>query len=260
MKRFQRFTASVIACAVAVLSGITGTETAVPAEAVDEQSLKYAEIVVNAVNDVRVANGLRELAIRPVLLECSDIRAADLTGNFSHYRPDGSTCFTVLKSAGVSYGFVAENIAAGRSDPVATVQQWMDSAGHRENILSDSFTHIGVGYCYDPNTVYGHYWGMFLIGVYDGTEPYIYDDQYIPKRELGDPNGTKSINSADAAMILEYAAADAVGVDYPVVRAFDKAADVNADGEIDSIDASIILSYTAARGSGENVTLSDFIW
>ncbi len=261
MKRLQRFAAAVIAgLTFCLTTGISAGDAAIPADAVNDQSLKYAEIAVNAVNDIRVKNGLSELAITPVLLECSDIRAADLTQKFDHYRPDGSTCFTVLKSAGVPYAFVAENIGAGRADPVATIQQWMASDGHRANILGESYTHIGIGYAYDANTVFGHYWDMFLIGTYDGTEPYLFEGQYIPTRELGDPNGTKSINAADATMILEYAAANAAGVRYPVVRAFNKAADVNGDGSINSIDASIILCYSAAKGSGEDVVLSDFIW
>ncbi len=259
MKRI-RFTAVMLACLTAVLTSTAEMNVAVPVKAVDEDAIKKAEIAVCAVNDIRVQYGLSELAITPVLLESSAIRAAELPVNFDHYRPDGSTCFTVLKSAGVPYTFVAENIAAGRSDAAATVQQWMASEGHRANILGENYTHIGIGYSYAADSTFGHYWDMFLIGTYDGTEPYLFEDQYIPTRELGDPNGSKSINAADATVILEYAAADAAGLDYPVVRAFKKAADINGDGEIDSVDASSILSYSAARGSGEDVTLQDFIW
>lgn len=259
MKRI-RFTAAVLACLTAILTGTAEMNAAVPVKAVDADVLEKAEIAICAVNDCRVKEGLPELALTPALVECSTIRAQELPVNFDHYRPDGSTCFTVLKSAGVPYTFVAENIASGRSDPSATVQQLMASEKHKANILGKNYTHIGVGYAYAADSTYGHYWDMFLIGTYDGTEPYLFEDQYIPTRELGDPNGTKSINAADATVILEYAAAEAAGIDYPVVRAFPKAADVNGDGEIDSVDASIILSYSAARGSGEKVTLQDFIW
>ncbi len=259
MKRI-RFTAAVLACLTAVLTGTAEMNAAVPVKALDEDAIKKAEIAVCAVNDIRVQYGLSELAITPILLESSAIRAAELPVSFDHYRPDGTTCFTVLKSAGVPYTFVAENIAAGRSDAAATVQQWMASEGHRANILGKDYTHIGIGYSYAADSTFGHYWDMFLIGTYDGTEPYLFEDQYIPTRELGDPNGSKSINAADATVILEYAAAEAAGLYHPVVRAFKKAADVNANGEIDSVDASIILSYSAARGSGENVTLQDFVW
>jgi hypothetical protein len=222
--------------------------------------LRNAEIIINTVNDIRVSYGLSELATTPLLLDVSQIRAEELQTSFDHYRPDGSVCFTALKNAGIRYTYSAENIAAGRSDPVATVQQWMASEGHRENILGESYTHIGIGYSYAADSTYGYYWCMFLIGTYDGSDPYVYEDQYIPERELGDANGTKSINASDAAVILEYAAATAAGISYPVTAAFSKAADVNTDGNVDAVDASIILSYAATVGSGEKRELAEFIW
>ena len=66
---------------------------------------------------------------------------------FSHDRPDGTSCFTVLSQCGVSGFWTAgENIAAGTSNPEAAMEMWMNSEGHRANILSGDFTHIGVGY------------------------------------------------------------------------------------------------------------------
>ncbi len=260
MKRFSRnqFFALALTAAFAALPLHTGA--AVSAGEVDQISLKNAEIVICAINDIRVANGLSELSTTPLLLEVSDTRAEEIVLDFSHYRPDGSVCFTALKSEGITYSFSAENIASGRSNPVATVDQWMQSEGHRANILNENFTHIGIGYTYDPDSTFGYYWSMFLIGVYDGTSPYVYEDQYIPGRALGDVNGTKSVNADDASVVLQYAAQNSAGLHCNVVKDFKRAADVNSDGTINSIDASIILTYAAAMGSGQNITLEDCIW
>ncbi len=258
MKQFYRFVAAVTACCAAAIP--CSSYATVSAATTEETALNNAEIVINTVNNIRVSYGLNELAVTPLLLEVSNTRAEELAENFSHNRPDGSLCFTALKEAGITYSFVAENIAAGRADPVSTVDQWMNSEGHRENILGENYTHIGIGYYYDADSTYGHYWSMFLIGVTDGSEPYVYDDQYIPERELGDVNGTKSVNASDASTILQYSATMAVGREYPVVASFETAADVNADGSIDAVDASIVLAYSAAKGSGKDVTIQDFIW
>jgi len=79
------------------------------------------------------------------------------TGHFSHYGPDGSTPWQRLTAGGVSYSTAGENIAAGQSTPQSVMTAWMNSSGHRANILSSSFTHIGVGYdtC---GQGYNHYW------------------------------------------------------------------------------------------------------
>lgn len=260
MKRFSRIKASAVALITAFVTLSANTGASVSAGEVDEISLRNAEIAICAINDIRVANGLSELSTTPLLLEVSDTRAEEIVTDFSHYRPDGSACFTALKSEGITYSFTAENIASGRSNAVSTVDQWMQSEGHRANILNANFTHIGIGYTYDPDSTYGYYWSMFLIGVYDGTSPYVYPDQYIPGRELGDVNGTKSVNADDASVILQYASAKSAGLKCNVVQAFENAADVNRDGNINSIDASVILTYSAAVGSGQSIELKDCVW
>ena len=64
---------------------------------------------------------------------------------FSHTRPNGSSCFTVLGEYGVSYRSAGENIASGQTTPAEVVNAWMNSEGHRANILGESFTSLGVG-------------------------------------------------------------------------------------------------------------------
>ena len=80
------------------------------------------------------------------LQQAADLRAAELHVSFSHTRPDGSSCFTVMKEFGVSYSVVGENVALGQKTPEQVVNAWMNSQGHRDNIMNASFTTIAVGY------------------------------------------------------------------------------------------------------------------
>ena len=82
------------------------------------------------------------------------MRARESAQSFSHTRPDGGSFSTALTEAGVSYIRSGENIAYGQTTPQQVVQAWMDSAGHRANILDAGFTHIGVGYAVVNGTAY----------------------------------------------------------------------------------------------------------
>ncbi len=257
----KRLTAAALSLCISALSCTTVTEPAISAKAIDEVQQSYAEAMVNLINDVRIENGLSELPLLPELQDLAMLRTEEIVITHSHERPDGSKWYTLLKENGfASYSFASENLVYGNYDPSLTLKQQMESPKHKENILTESLTHIGVGYLSLPETEWKHYWVVFFVDVRDGEYPRIFDNQYIPARDLGDPNGSNSINASDATAILQYSAAEASGVSKPVSRSFKKAADVNQDGSVDSVDASIILSYTSARGSGEKVTLEDFIW
>jgi uncharacterized protein YkwD len=78
---------------------------------------------------------------------------------FSHTSPVYGTPFQMTKSFGITYRSAGENIAHGQTSPQAVVNAWMNSSGHRANILNASFTQIGVGYVAD-----GHYWTQMFIG------------------------------------------------------------------------------------------------
>ena len=83
------------------------------------------------------------------LLAAADTRADEIVINFSHVRPDGTSCFTVLAEFGVAYSSAGENIikvTANAYTPAQIVQKWMDSSGHRANILNPNFTMLGIGY------------------------------------------------------------------------------------------------------------------
>ena len=115
----------------------------------------YAVSVLDLVNENRASYGLAPLTLASDLCDDADIRAEEIVSLFSHTRPDGSSCFTVIDG---SYRRVAENIAAGLAPPEETVDQWMNSPGHRANILAPELRELGVGYCYADGSAYGHYW------------------------------------------------------------------------------------------------------
>ncbi len=226
---------------------------------------KHIDAAVNLVNNERLSRGLSELATFPVLNELTCMRAEEISlkDMFQHYRPDGTVCFSILQNSELkltSYKVAAENIAAGNADAASTIEQFMNSKGHRENILKEKVTHIGIGYFHDPNSDFEYYWGMFLLGYRTGQDPTVFEGQYIPERQKGDPDGSGVINSADATLILNYAANKAAGLNFPAPTGFEEAADINGDGAVNAIDASAILEYSAAKGAGKNTPLSEFIW
>ena len=94
----------------------------------------------------RAKEGLSALKTNDAITEAAQTRADELLQLFDHTRPDGRSCFTALGEAGVSYRAAGENIAMGYPTPEAVVNGWMNSPGHRANILNRSFTTIGVGY------------------------------------------------------------------------------------------------------------------
>lgn len=114
----------------------------------------YAAQVVSLVNAERARQGLPALTISTTVQQAAQTRAGELQTSFSHTRPNGASCFTALTEAGVSYARAGENIAYGQSTPKAVVQSWMNSSGHRANILSSSFTSIGVGCTVVNGTAY----------------------------------------------------------------------------------------------------------
>lgn len=104
-----------------------------------------AQAVLAEVNAARAQNGLSALTLDANMNRAAAVRAAELAQSFSHTRPNGSRGLTALNEAGVSYRAAGENIASGQQTAQAVVSAWMNSSGHRANILSASFGRMGVG-------------------------------------------------------------------------------------------------------------------
>lgn len=102
--------------------------------------------VLRLVNAEREKAGLDPLTYYYAGQSAADTRAEEIAEYFSHTRPNGELCFTVLTEAGIAYWSAGENIAKGQGTPEEVVEDWMNSEGHRANILGD-YTHIIVGVC-----------------------------------------------------------------------------------------------------------------
>lgn len=125
----------------------------------EPSAVSCTDQVIQLVNEQRAQNGLAPLQTSTAISEAAQIRAGELPSLFEHTRPDGRSCFTVLAEVGRRYGTAGENIAYGYATPEQVVDGWMNSPGHRANILNGSFTAIGVGY--NPE---GNYWVQLFIG------------------------------------------------------------------------------------------------
>lgn len=101
--------------------------------------------VLKSTNKQRMAIGFWPLSTNEILQGLADIRSCELTAKFSHTRPDGRDCISILDDFEVPYYSFGENIAAGQSSASEVVNSWMNSTGHRENILSPNYTHMGNG-------------------------------------------------------------------------------------------------------------------
>ncbi len=106
---------------------------------------EYVNEVLSLVNKYRNASGLNSVTLDENLCEAAQIRAKETRTSFSHTRPSGKSCFTVLSDLGISYRGAGENIAYGQSSPDEVMTAWMNSEGHRANIMNPSFTKLGVG-------------------------------------------------------------------------------------------------------------------
>jgi uncharacterized protein YkwD len=118
----------------------------------------YKAQVVALMNQERANAGIGGISQNASLDAVAQIRAQEIAQSFSHTRPNGTSCFTVLDEGGIAYMTAGENIAAGYGDPASVMSGWMNSPGHRANILNGSFGQVGIGYYTDPNSGYGTYW------------------------------------------------------------------------------------------------------
>ncbi len=127
----------------------------------DPSVLSYEKEVVRLVNEERAKNGLKAFTYNWELSRVACYKSQDMKDNryFSHTSPVYGTPFQMMKNFGIIYRSAGENIARGQKSPQAVVKAWMNSSGHRANILNNSFTEIGVGYVED-----GNYWTQMFIG------------------------------------------------------------------------------------------------
>ncbi len=154
-------------------SGKTVTQTAYAASYDSEQLQDYAYQVAAIVNRERAVNGLKLLKYSDTLSDAAIVRANEIQTYFSHNRPDGTSCFTAVTNMGIRYRYIGENIAYGQKSPEDVMNAWMNSSGHRANILSENFDYIGIGVTYKNGT---YYWTQFFASSDDLTGDVITSD------------------------------------------------------------------------------------
>ena len=186
-KRVRRIVPALVLALVMVFSAVP----AIPASAAGNDIFymtvfgtlryDYANEVANLTNQQRVANGQTPLQMDPELTERAMLRAREITRIFDHTRPNGESYSTVLEGSRFSGAASGENIAWGTSwyfTPSTVVEGWMNSEGHRANILRSNYQSIGVGAAVDPATGITFYVQIFSSlpasgqDVYNGTVEY----------------------------------------------------------------------------------------
>ena len=126
----------------------------------DYEVSAFEQKVLELTNAERAKQGLSPLTIDLELSKVARIKSQDMKNQnyFSHNSPTYGSPFDMMSQFGIAYSAAAENIAQGQTTPEEVVQAWMNSQGHRENIMNANYTHIGIGYVAE-----GHYWTQMFI-------------------------------------------------------------------------------------------------
>lgn len=125
-----------------------------------DSSSSYVDEVIRLVNVERNKEGLSSLSKNVTLCEAAQTRASEIITVFDHTRPDGTSCFTVTDDYKIKWTAIGENIAKGQKSPQEVVEAWMNSPGHRANILNSNFNQIGVGVVQSGGY---YYWAQLFI-------------------------------------------------------------------------------------------------
>jgi uncharacterized YkwD family protein len=122
---------------------------------------EFEKQVVDLTNKERAKYGLPALKVDPKLSKMARDKAQDMHDKnyFSHNSPTYGSPFQMMDQYGIQYNAAGENIAMGQPSPQEVVNGWMNSKGHRENILNKNFNYIGVGYVKE-----GNYWVQEFVG------------------------------------------------------------------------------------------------
>jgi uncharacterized protein YkwD len=137
-----------------------------PQQQLPPASAGFAETIVAAMNRERAAKGLDPLHLESRLSLAAQDRVGDMLDKryFDHVSPDGISPFVWVKARGYSYRVIGENLALGYRSGPAVVTGWMNSPGHRENILQTSFNEVGIAFADDSPR--NGYRGPLVVALY----------------------------------------------------------------------------------------------
>ncbi|HEY2495211.1 MAG TPA: CAP domain-containing protein [Paenibacillus sp.] len=113
-----------------------------------KDSSQFAQQVLDLVNQERSKAGLSSLSMNEELSNVAMVKAQDMYNNnyFDHNSPTHGSPFDMMKEFGITFNSAGENIAKGQTTPTQVMNDWMNSPGHKANILNNSYTHIGIAY------------------------------------------------------------------------------------------------------------------
>ncbi len=134
------------------------TETTTQSQTSNNPSVNKSieQQVLDLVNKERTSNGLSPLTLNAEVSKVAQMKSEDMRDKnyFSHTSPTYGSPFDMLKKFNVKYTYAGENIAKGQKTPEAVVNAWMNSEGHRANILNPNYTQMGIGYALKGSTPY----------------------------------------------------------------------------------------------------------
>lgn len=142
----------------------TDKDNIVSNENVTGEFASFQKEVVRLVNVERAKLGLGQLSLNAKLSNVATLKSQDMINKnyFSHTSPTYGSPFEMMKKFNISYKTAGENIAKGQKTPAQVVNAWMNSQGHRENILNKNYTEIGIGVAKDAKGTL--YWTQMFIG------------------------------------------------------------------------------------------------
>jgi uncharacterized protein YkwD len=116
--------------------------------------------LLQMLNAERQKIGAPPLRISSQLAQAAQRHADDMAKNnfLSHEGSDGSTMESRIQETGYAFSAIAENVAGGQPTPESVIQTWLNSSGHRRNMLNPEYTEIGIGYATNSSSQYTHYW------------------------------------------------------------------------------------------------------
>ncbi|KAG7381472.1 hypothetical protein PHYPSEUDO_006012 [Phytophthora pseudosyringae] len=150
MLSVSQYSLALLLVAAAASNGLTD---AVP-------SGDYYSAMLTAVNNERAKQGVPTLCLNKKLTAAAQVHSDDMAKNnyMAHDGADGSTMSQRITEAGYEWDSVAENVAAGQEEVASVMESWMNSQGHRENILGADYTMFGTAFAYNKDSTYGIYW------------------------------------------------------------------------------------------------------
>ena len=158
---------------------------------------EYIERVVELCNIERAKTGAAPLELDATLCEIAAVRTLELKVRCDHIRPNGNPWSDVFGDFNYYIVTAGENVAGGFRTPEEVVEAWMNSEGHRKNILEPKFTKIGVGYAFIEDSKFGWYWEQCFAGVSEAVE----DEQASKTRLLDKINAARKANGLPALKI-----------------------------------------------------------